>query len=450
MRIVLVMLLVAACGHRTSGGGTDGGPGSGDGSGGGGGGDSGGGGGDGGTSVTGGLDPGFGSGGVVVVSSAGAEHAYDVALQADGKIVVAGDAADGMLVLRFLDDGTLDPTFGTNGRVAFGGATARGNGVAIQADGKIVVGGRDARGVTTFARLTTNGTLDTTFGSGGVSSPITNNNGAGEANDVAIRPDGTIVFCGEAFPASGSVHLGIVGRLTSAGALDSAFGSNAGYSMLTAQRGGWFARLAIDTSDRIVAAGTVYYEFGSGNGHMLLQGRFASNGTLDGTFANGAQYAGDEETYTRDVAVLPDGRAISASMTMSFTSSYAQQMAYRTLVDGTRDTTFADNGEDLFLAPGMWSADGFAIALQPDGSPIVVGQGDPSNATPADVVVSRRLPGGGGDSAFGTSGALVFAVPGGDANPRASALAASGKLYVVGFTSTETSADTDIFVARVR
>jgi hypothetical protein len=79
-----------------------------------------------------------------------------------------------------------------------------------------------------------------------------------------------------------------------------------------------------------------------------------------------------------------------------------------------------------------------------------VGQGQPSGHPIEDVFVKRLAPTGAEDTAFGSGGVLYFPVGTADANPRAAALAASGKLYIVGYTSMQGSNETDIFVARIQ
>jgi uncharacterized delta-60 repeat protein len=454
MRSVLLAVLLLACGHHHDGVTGDGGDGTGDG-GGSGGGDGGGGngdsgtGGDGGVPATGGLDPGFGSGGTVVVSGTGIEHAYDLAIQSDGKIVVAGDTSAGMLVLRFRDDGSLDPTFGTQGRAVFGGAYAKAYGVALQADGKIVVGGTNDLGPV-VARLDSTGALDPSFGTAGITNELWHV-GAVVVNDVAIRADGTILACGEGEPTTGSIHFGYVARLTTSGAIDTTFGTG-GASTLTAQRGGWFARMAIDSQDRIVATGTIYFQFASGNGEQVLLGRFTSTGALDGTFLNGEQAVGAVDTFGRDIVVLPDGRALLAGLTATDDAEHADAFGYRTTTDGNFDVGFGMNGETKLSVPGMWASDGFGLAIQSDGAGIFVAQGDPTSPGPLTqpVAVARLTTTGASDMAFGTQGSVVFTVTGGDANPRATAIAANGKIYVVGFTSMAGTNNAAIFLSRVR
>ena len=148
------------------------------------------------TSTAGDLDTTFGSAGKVTanVVSGSSDIGYAVAAQSDGKIVVAGSSNGNIFVARYLSDGSLDPTFGTNGIVTTDlGGTDYAYGVAIQSDGKIVVAGQTG---TDFAlvRYNTDGSLDTTFGSNGWTT--TDFGGTDCAYGVAMQSDGKIVVAG--------------------------------------------------------------------------------------------------------------------------------------------------------------------------------------------------------------------------------------------------------------
>jgi uncharacterized delta-60 repeat protein len=119
------------------------------------------------------LDPSFGGDGKVTTNfSPGLDEGTDVAIQADGKIVVAGGAAGRFAVARYEMSGSLDDSFSGNGKVKtnFVGGTDRALGVAIQPNGKIVVAGIHGIGANpTFAlvRYTPDGNLDPSFGGDG-------------------------------------------------------------------------------------------------------------------------------------------------------------------------------------------------------------------------------------------------------------------------------------------
>ena len=176
------------------------------------------------------LDTTFGSGGKVTTFF-NFSDANSVAVQADGKIVVAGANQPGngsrnIVLARYHANGSLDNSFGNGGIVT----TSVGNfnsasGIAIQADGKIVVAGfsGSSRSVGSFAvvRYETTGALDTSFdGDGKVIIDMGNYN---FANDLAIQPDGKIVVVGGSGVAQSSNYAFAVARLNSDGSLDTSF-----------------------------------------------------------------------------------------------------------------------------------------------------------------------------------------------------------------------------------
>src|SRR5581483_5691264 len=123
------------------------------------------------------LDHSFGTGGKVVTDFAGSYDSVGaVTLQADGKIVAGGwsvvDSIANFALARYNSDGTLDAGFGTEGKVRtdFGGVSSQVFSIALQPDGKIVVAGYanvDGGADFALARYNSDGTVDTTFGSEG-------------------------------------------------------------------------------------------------------------------------------------------------------------------------------------------------------------------------------------------------------------------------------------------
>jgi uncharacterized delta-60 repeat protein len=167
------------------------------------------------------LDTRFGSGGKVRTDfSGGSDDAYSLALQGDGRIVVAGASApfgvpSDVALARYESDGRLDTSFGSGGLVVQDftgtGADDRAAGVAVQTDGKIVVG--VGRNDFTVARYDTLGRLDSSFGGFGVAQAFFE--GGSFATDVAIQSDGRIVQVGGAAGAFGSPDFAVARYLAS-------------------------------------------------------------------------------------------------------------------------------------------------------------------------------------------------------------------------------------------
>jgi len=150
------------------------------------------------------LDTSFDSDGKVITAiGGGTDRAFSVAIQSDGKIVVAGRSSNGsnddFALVRYNTDGTLDTNFNSDGKVTteVGSGTDRAFSVAIQSDGKIVAAGYSTGSKNDFAlvRYNTDGSLDTSFDSDGkVITAI--GSGTDQARSVAIQSDGKIVVAG--------------------------------------------------------------------------------------------------------------------------------------------------------------------------------------------------------------------------------------------------------------
>jgi uncharacterized delta-60 repeat protein len=330
------------------------------------------------------LDPTFGRDGRVTTKftteeatdvAAKEDYASDVAIQADGKIVAAGAAdhrfnrSGKFAVARYRANGTLDATFGRDGRVTanFTPKNDRATGVAIQADGKIVVVGSarqvgsDVPDDTQFAlaRFNADGTLDSTFGGDG---KVTTDfeEGWGEALAMAIQADGKIVAAG--YEAYG--NTGILVRYNTDGTLDSTFGQDGDGTCM----GGEHTGVAIQADGKIVVATHGWpYQF-----HL---GRCNADGTPDTTF-------GEDGTVTTDfagrwdlaeaVAIQADGKIVVAGRAEN-PDSVSKFALARYNADGTLDSAFGGDGKvTTNFTTGYDTALG--VAIQADGRIVAAGR----------------------------------------------------------------------------
>jgi uncharacterized delta-60 repeat protein len=173
------------------------------------------------------LDPTFGSGGTALLSQLPPSFLVrDVALQPDGKLVIAGthtfSAVYDFAVVRLLPDGTLDPTFDGDGLVTSDfGVSELGSSVIVLADGRIVLGGYRSPADFALVRYLPNGTLDATFGNGGL---VTADSGASEiADQLILLPNGKLLLAG--FTIDSGAHDFLLARFQPDGALDTSFGT---------------------------------------------------------------------------------------------------------------------------------------------------------------------------------------------------------------------------------
>jgi uncharacterized delta-60 repeat protein len=262
------------------------------------------------------LDTTFGTGGRVTTDfSNNSDVGRCVALQPDGKIILGGYARigsnDNFALARYNSNGSLDTTFGTNGRVTtdFSNNTDQGYSVALQPDGKIILGGFTLVGSNRnfgLARYYENGSLDTTFGTNGrVTTDFSNNTDQGYS--VALQPDGKIILGGYAY--IGSNNNFALARYNSNGSLDTTFGTNGRVTTDFSNNNDASWSVALQPDGKIILGG--YARIGSNDNFALA--RYYENGSLDTTFGTNGRVTTDFSNNTDQgysVALQPDGKII--------------------------------------------------------------------------------------------------------------------------------------------
>jgi uncharacterized delta-60 repeat protein len=306
------------------------------------------------------LDPTFGAGGTVLTDLAASAHdeAHALLVQPDGKYVVAGSVASAYSWLdsafglaRYNPDGTLDPTFGTGGRVlATFGRSASPSSLALAPGGRIVACGLtsdpDAFGPRSFAvlRLNEDGTPDATFDGDG-RAVVSVDTSDVSTPGLAVGGDGKIVLVGTSYVRDRPTPFSaVVLRLNADGSPDTGFGAGGKAFDAGALTGA--TSVALDASGRVVVAG-----FAQGTSpNRLAVARFTAAGVLDAGFdgdgvATAAFY--DQGSSAAVVAVAPDGRVVAAGTTGQATGQYTSQndvAVARFNDDGTPDATFSGDG----------------------------------------------------------------------------------------------------------
>ena len=317
--------------------------------------------------ASGGLDPSFGVGGKVTTSFSGfdQEAASAVAIQADGKIVTAGEGGHTFALARYETNGSLDATFDGDGKVTTEfGSNAVAYAIAIQKkDGKIVVAGGSSNDGFVLARYNTDGSLDETFDDDG---KLTTGFG-NVAGAVEIQPDDKIIAAG--LKADSSENAFALARYNSDGSLDTTFG---GDGMVTTNHGGLYGAtgdygvndIVLQADGKIVAAGM------GGLASDFLLARYDTDGDLDPTYGTGGlaftEFGGYDEANA--LVIQPDGKIVAAGL------GNGRFALARYKTDGTLDTGFDGDGKvrTPFFGEDVESAHGMAI--QDDGKIVVVGR----------------------------------------------------------------------------
>jgi uncharacterized delta-60 repeat protein len=386
------------------------------------------------------LDPSFSGDGRVVSDFGFDDRAEGVVVQPDGRIVVAGTSCGGdFLVARYNADGSVDTTFGSGGRVCIdvgSGSADRGEEILLLAGGQLVVAGTSA-GDFALARLTATGALDSSFGNG--ARATYDLGGTDELRDAALAPDGRIVMVGETTmpgcataPTSPGQTVGVgVARALSNGAPDPSFGGDGTVVLGSGdqvQRG--FA-VAVQNDGAVIVAGRTSSCSRVAIDLLLL--RLTAGGAPDPGFVPANPLAEPGPDSAVDVAVQPDGRIVVAVDTfVGPATSPARDDAFILLrfnPDGSADTSFGSGGVATALFGAGTNATPRAIALQ--GSTIVVG-----GSVDGDFALARFTSTGALDPAFGGDGTVVTDFGGVDVLA-ALAVQPDGKLVAAGQTATD-------------
>lgn len=363
------------------------------------------------------IDAAFGDGGVVygpLYSSPGS-----LALQRDGKIVVGGQRYNGTnnitCLFRYDAEGKIDPAFGSGGSVLIDSTKNHSESkVAVQADGKIVLAATEWNGGATpfMLRLNEDGSLDTTFGNGTIGKNYLI--GRGSVSALAVRSDGDIFVGVSQF--EGAEQRAIIYMLNPAGIPYISFGSAGMFPAESGVAHQFIVDIKLDNAGNVIVAMGIdrYYEGGviirSGKAGLLTAPpvglipylpntsapgvavlRLRRDGTPDPTFGQGGSVmytAGSRGVDPSGLIIQPDGKFVLSGI--DFVSGLA---IMRLNVEGTIDDSFGTGG--LFTTSiGSYRTEGRGIALQGDGKIVVVGRSEEQSGDlyPSSMVLVRCFP----------------------------------------------------------
>lgn len=339
------------------------------------------------TAAPGDLDPSFGAGGMVTTDFAGGfDEAYALVGQPDGKLVAAGLSSGSWALVRYHGNGALDTSFGSGGRVTT--ETGEAQAVVLQPDGKLVAAGRTGgAGGTDIAlvRYNPDGTLDTTFGIGGL---VTTDFAAGNDRGwgLVLEPDGRLVAAGRT-TAGGTWDFALV-RYRPDGTLDPTFGS--GGRVITDFAGGSDEAYALvrQPDGKLVAGGS------------CKLARYNHDGSLDASFGSGGKVTTPfSGCYYTPLALQSDGKLLTTGFSPGAGGAVQFGVA-RYNADGTQDSEFGSGG----IVPSDFEVLG--LAIQPDGKLITAGT--KWGTTNLDIGVARFSSDGVPDIGFGSGGIVTI------------------------------------------
>lgn len=361
------------------------------------------------------------------VSSPEQALAYSCAVQTDGKILAAGytviNKVDQLIIARYSTAGTLDATFGATGTVITSvGTGAHIQSIALQADGKIVAAGfAIISGITRLmiARYTTNGSLDTTFGSDLNGIVTTQIGEGGMATGVAVQSNGKIVVAGVGI-MDGTPEFALV-KYNTDGSVDTGFGTSGIVITGIGVRAKAFS-LAIQPADsKIVAVG---FAVDSSLDQCALVRYNGTDGSLDTTFNSAGPIPGTVMTqigfqaHAHSVVIQSDGKIVIGG----YCDTKLALARYTTA--GIVDATFGINGVTTTEQGNQAKING--IALQSDGKIVATGFADNL------LVIARYSTTGSLDSSFAAAGKDTLLIESSNA-ANALALQSDGKIVIAGF-----------------
>jgi uncharacterized delta-60 repeat protein len=386
------------------------------------------------------LDPTFGDGdGKVITDFGGKDPARAVAVQPDGKIVVAGGSGDFELA-RYDKDGSLDSGFGGgDGKVTtdFGGEDAA-NAVAVLPNGKVVAAGV-AGSSFALARYNADGSLDKGFGGGdGLVTTAFPGSEGDSARGLVLQPNGKLVAAGWTSPETEEPTRFALARYDADGSLDKGFGGGDGLvtTAFPGSENDSANALLLRPDGKLVAVGTTHIP-PHGRGSFALA-RYDTDGSLDKGFGGGDGLATGVDNYQATAAALaPNGQIAAAG-------GWEYFRVARFEPDGGVDAGFAGTGA---LFPGYKGTArlAYAVQVQKDGRVVAAGYVNDDVTGVTDFAVARFDTDGSLDASFGGDGMVTTDFEGGD-YARAIALQPDGKIVVAG--STEGSTPDDFAIAR--
>ncbi|HEX7814507.1 delta-60 repeat domain-containing protein [Dyella sp.] len=384
------------------------------------------------------LDPTFGSAGITSTAFGSYGAAARIVIQPDGRMVSAGQDATGDFTLaRYTSSGQLDTSFNGTGKVTTtpsGSCPGQAHALALQADGKIVVAGTSCPNFNstrnfTIYRYNTDGSLDSTFGSSGKAT-INFYAGASEAYAVAVQGNSIWVagYAGSSFALA---------RLTSTGTLDYSFGSGSGSVTSAVGTGSAVANsLVIQADGKPVLAG-----YASSTGTVFALTRYTTTGALDTTFGTGGKvlthvggtFSGNASIAT-SLAVQGDGNLVAAGYANSTSNGHYQLAAVRYTSTGALDSSFGLGSGKVLTPIGNSDAIGNDVAIDVNGG-IIIG-GYASTGSYRQLTLNRYDASGNQDDSFGP---VVTAVASTNAAVQGLAIQSDGKIVVAGYGNSPTA-----------
>jgi uncharacterized delta-60 repeat protein len=384
------------------------------------------------------LDKKFGKDGTRVTDFASADDYLNaIAIQSDGKIVVAGSSGSDFAVARYNANGSPDRTFDNDGKLTtdFGSSYETGYSVALQSNGKIVVSGYILNGSSNdfaIVRYNANGRLDNTFSGDG--KQVKRLSASDDyANSAVIQNDGKILVGGYTSTASHSDFTLV--RYNTNGSEDNSFNGQGKLNKIPNQGFTNFTCIAAQKDGKIVAAGYCW----NGRNFDFALARYNADGSLDTTFSGDGKRTTDfasSDDKAAAIAIQNDGKIVLAGV------SNSDFVLARYNSNGSLDNSFNRNGKQI--TDFAFSDDeATSVAIQSDGKIVAAGRSN------KDFAIARYNSNGSLDNTFSNNGKKTSDFNSSDDYAYSLAIQKDGKIVVAGTTlSMDVNSNAEFALAR--
>lgn len=332
-------------------------------------------------------------------------NVFELALDGDGKILAAGmgshdgsTASEEWGLLRYHSDGTLDTHFGSQGywHYDFSSNQDRLYAVTYMSTGnKIIVGGLANLSDFPIARLNSDGSFDSDFGSSGIITTSFYSKGDTSVRSLILKDDNQLIGAGYTGPSSNSEDFAMV-RVNTDGSLDTNFGSSGTATSNFSSDEDFAYAAKTDSNGNILLGGFLELTPGDNNSRLFALARYNTDGFLDTNFGSSGLATSDFSSvtdYIQDIAIRPDNKIIAWGQTNNG-AALGQLVRYNT--DGSLDTEFASNGGVLLNFQSNVD-NPFGCKLGPSGKIVVGFRGGMARLTSEGVL----------DPTFASSGVRV-------------------------------------------
>lgn len=390
------------------------------------------------------IDSTFSDDGRATVFSDGG--ATSVAIQPDGKILIGGTSTSANFALaRFNSNGILDSTFSADGKVQTQfGTVSIGTSMALQDDGKILLGGECETSIGGrdfgLARYNSDGTLDRSFNSNGyVITSFSTSDGHDGGSAIAIQSDGKIIQAGDR-----SVTGFAAVRFNSNGTLDNSFGTNGKIIFPIGDLRSSCTSICLYPDCKILLGG--YSESTTKWKSSFAIMRLNTNGTLDNTFGVGGKDTifmstggNTNQNYEYNIGntmlIQTDGKILLSGSSALGSNGFGTIPIIRLNTNGSLDNSFGNGGEVQYAVPGLEQIYITKMTLQQDEKIVVVGFIGSLDSVSISFLLARFNMDGSIDSTFGNSGIVKKDISGADDELTAVAMQSDGKIVACGVSA---------------